>query len=172
MREPGDLLAPSASVDALVECSAEPSALAGVDGETDYVVARNLLGAYNCLELARRDGAQLVFLSTSRVYPFAALDALRVRRGASTRFELAAEQPLPGVARPGSPRTSRSTAPRTLYGATKLAAELLIAEYARRFGLRTVDQPLRRDRRAVADGEGRPGRVHLLGAEPLLRARR
>ena len=30
---------------------------------------RTSLGAHHCLELARRDGAQLVFLSTSRVYP-------------------------------------------------------------------------------------------------------
>ena len=41
-------------------------------------VQSNLLGAYHCLELARRDGAQVVFLSTSRVYPYAQLDALRV----------------------------------------------------------------------------------------------
>ena len=43
--------------DALVECSAEPSALAGVDGSPDYVVQTNLVGAYNCLEVARRAGA-------------------------------------------------------------------------------------------------------------------
>lgn len=54
------------SVDALVECSAEPSALAGVGGSPDYVVMSNLVGAYNCLELARRHGAYLLFLSSSR----------------------------------------------------------------------------------------------------------
>ena len=35
----------------------------------DYLVHSNLFGAYHCLELARRDGAQFVFISTSRVYP-------------------------------------------------------------------------------------------------------
>ena len=75
VRQLEDLLALDA-VDALVECSAEPSALAGTDGSTAYAVHSNLLGAYHCLELARRDGAQLVFLSTSRVYPYAALDSL------------------------------------------------------------------------------------------------
>ena len=53
---------------------------------------------------------------------------------------------------------------RTLYGATKLAAELLITEYARRFGHPDRDRSLRRDRRPVADGQGRPGRLHPLGA--------
>ena len=43
--------------------------LAGIDGSPSYVVESNLIGAYHCLELARRAHAQLVFLSTSRVYP-------------------------------------------------------------------------------------------------------
>ena len=53
-----------AQVDAIVECSAEPSVLAGTDGATDYLLQTNLVGAINCLDLARRDDAQIVFLST------------------------------------------------------------------------------------------------------------
>src|SRR5690349_12064660 len=86
VRDPADLLA-LPRVDAIVECSAEPSALAGTDGSPDYLVRSNLFGAYHCLELARRDDAQFVFLSTSRVYPYGALDALPYRETA-TRFEL------------------------------------------------------------------------------------
>jgi CDP-paratose 2-epimerase len=86
VRVPEDLLA-LGPFDALVECSAEPSVLAGVD---DDVVRTNLIGAYHCLELVRRDGAQLVFLSTSRVYPLAALGGLALRE-TETRFELAGE---------------------------------------------------------------------------------
>ena len=65
-----EALAAIEPIDALIECSAEPSALVGVAGDTAYPFETNLVGAYNCLELARRDGAQLVFLSTSRVYPY------------------------------------------------------------------------------------------------------
>jgi CDP-paratose 2-epimerase len=136
VREPGDLQA-LGRFDALVECSAEPSALAGVDGDTGYVVRSNLLGAYNCLELARRDGAQVVFLSTSRVYPFGPLDSLAHTEGA-TRYELAEEQPLPGASAAGVDETFPLDGARTLYGATKLAAELLVAEYGDAFGLATV----------------------------------
>src|ERR1700710_354996 len=75
VRAQGDLLA-LAKVDAIVECSAEPSALAGVHDSPDYLIQTNLVGAYHCLELARRDQAQVVFISTSRVYPYGALDAL------------------------------------------------------------------------------------------------
>ena len=119
--------------DAIVECSAEPSVLAG----GDYVVASNLVGAYHCLELARRDGAQLVFLSSSRVYPVAALEGLAYAEGES-RFELLAEQDLPGASAAGVGERFPLEGARTLYGATKLAAELLIEEYRESAGLHTV----------------------------------
>lgn len=140
-------------IDALIECSAEPSALMDLDADTSYPVHTNLLGAYNCLELARRDSAQLVFLSTSRVYPFEALGRVAYREAAS-RFELAEEQELAGVSRAGVSEDLPLEGPRTLYGATKLAAELLITEYAARFELRTVV-----DRCGVIAGPWQMGRV-------------
>ena len=84
--------------------------MSGVDGDTAYLVHTNLTGAYNCLELARRDGAFLVFLSTSRVYPVAPQVELALEE-AETRFELADEQAVPGASTAGSPSSSRSTAP-------------------------------------------------------------
>jgi CDP-paratose 2-epimerase len=136
VREPGDLFALE-RVDALVECSAEPSVLAGVDGAVDYPLHTNLLGAYHCLELCRRDGAQLVFLSTSRVYPVARLAGLAIRE-APTRFELSAEQDVPGASAAGIAEDFPLDGTRTLYGTTKLAAEMLVEEYRAAFGLRAV----------------------------------
>jgi CDP-paratose 2-epimerase len=152
VRQLGDLLALD-SVDAIVECSAEPSALAGYGPDTRYVVDSNLLGAHNCLELARRDSAQVVFLSTSRVYPFPALDRVAYRE-APTRFELMPNQELPGVSEAGVSEDFPLEGARTLYGATKLAAELLVAEYAHAFGLRTVV-----DRCGVIAGPWQMGKV-------------
>ena len=130
-------LAALGRVDAIVDCAAEPSALAGVDGDAPYVVETNLLGTHNCLELARRHGAALIFLSTSRVYPYPRLGQLGLVE-AETRFELAPEQPLPGASAAGVSEGFPLDGPRTLYGATKLAAELLIAEYAASFGIDAV----------------------------------
>jgi CDP-paratose 2-epimerase len=139
VREPGDL-GRLPRLSALVECSAEPSAMSGVDGETSYLLHTNLTGAYNCLELARRDGAQLLFLSTSRVYPVAAQLALKLEE-APTRFELAAGQEVPGAGPEGISESFPLAGARTLYGTTKLAAELLIEEYRAAFGLAaTVDR--------------------------------
>lgn len=124
-------------IDALVECSAEPSVIAGLSGRTDYVIETNLMGAYHALELARRDGAQIIFLSTSRVYPVARLSEIALVEEA-TRFELAEEQAQPGVSVAGISEAFPLAGARTLYGASKLSAELLVEEYASAFGLRTI----------------------------------
>jgi CDP-paratose 2-epimerase len=136
VREPGDLRA-AGPFDALVECSAEPSVMAGVGGASDFLVRTNLVGAYNCLEEAARHRAQVVFLSTSRVYPVAALNALAHEEG-ETRFELLDAQTVPGASALGVSERFPMDGARTLYGASKLAAELLITEYAESYGLATV----------------------------------
>jgi CDP-paratose 2-epimerase len=148
-----DALMEVEGIDALIECSAEPSALAGADGETAYTVHTNLTGAYNCLELARRDHAHFVFLSTSRVYPIQAQRGLHYDES-PTRFELSDDQPVPGASAAGISEEFPLDGARTLYGATKLAAELLIEEYAEGFGLRTVV-----DRCGVITGPWQMGKV-------------
>lgn len=127
-----DVLA-AGEFDAVVECSAEPSVLVG----GDYVVQANLVGAYHCLELARRCGAQVVFLSTSRVYPVATLEALGYLDTGS-RFELDREQAVVGASESGIAEDFPLEGARTLYGATKLAAELLIEEYRATYGIQAV----------------------------------
>jgi CDP-paratose 2-epimerase len=152
VRAPGDLAA-LPEITALIEGSAEPSVMSGVDGDTGYLVHTNLTGAYNCLELARRDGASFVFLSTSRVYPVAPQVELRLEE-AETRFEIAAEQAVPGVSPAGISERFPLDGPRTLYGATKLAAELLIEEYRSGLGVPAVI-----DRCGVIAGPWQMGKV-------------
>jgi CDP-paratose 2-epimerase len=152
VREPDDLAAlPPCS--ALIECSAEPSVMSGVNGDTGYLVHTNLTGAYNCLELARRDRAFVVFLSTSRVYPVAPQVELALEE-AETRFEIAPEQALPGVSPAGISEEFPLDGARTLYGATKLAAELLIEEYRAGLGVPAVI-----DRCGVIAGPWQMGKV-------------
>jgi len=137
VRRPDDLAFPRLRFGLIVDCSAEPSVLAAYDAGPRYVIDTNLTGTVNLLELARRDGADVVFLSTSRVYPVAALDAIRLDE-TPTRFALAAEQRLPGVGAAGISEDFPLEGARSLYGATKLACELLLAEYADMYGIRTV----------------------------------
>jgi CDP-paratose 2-epimerase len=135
VREPADLRAVG-PFDAMVECSAEPSVLAGF-GDPSYLVQTNLTGAFNCLERARVEEAFVVFLSTSRVYPVAPQLELELEE-TETRFELSASQPVAGAGPAGIAEDFPLGGARTLYGATKLSAELLIEEYADAFGLRAA----------------------------------
>jgi CDP-paratose 2-epimerase len=136
VRDKDDLMALD-PIDTLVECSAEPSVMAGVDGSPDYVVRTNLMGAYHCLELARRDGAQVIFLSTSRVYPLRHLLGIALEE-TDSRFEIASAQELPGVSPEGISEDFPMWGARTLYGSTKLSAEHLIEDYIDGYGLRAV----------------------------------
>jgi len=153
VRAADDLRAVGA-IDALVECSAEPSVLAGVDGHgLDRVVSTNLGGAFACLELCRRHDAQLVFLSTSRVYPVDPLRSLPLAE-TDTRFALADGWEQAGVSSRGISEEFALTGHRTLYGATKLAAEILIQEYVAGFELAAVV-----DRCGVVAGPWQMGKV-------------
>lgn len=136
VRELADLEAVG-EIDAMVECSAEPSVMAGIDGSPDYLIRSNLEGAYHCLELARHRRAFLVFLSTSRVYPVAPLETLALEE-TDSRFELLAQQPIVGVSSAGISEEMPLAGARTLYGATKLSAELLIEEYRAAYDLQAV----------------------------------
>lgn len=123
--------------DLIIECSAEPSAQAGYDGSPAYLIETNLTGCFNCLELARVSNAAFVFLSTSRVYPYGRLNALRFVEDA-TRYSLTRDQDSPGASAAGIAEDFPLDGPRSLYGMTKLAAELMVAEYGDAYGLRYV----------------------------------
>ncbi len=121
----------------LIECSAEPSVLAGYGGASAYVVNTNLMGTVNCLELARKHQADVVFLSTSRVYPLKSIGQLEYEE-APTRLALSSNNSFPGVSSQGFSEQFPLEGARSLYGATKLASELLLTEYIEMYGLRAV----------------------------------
>ncbi|CAG1771073.1 CDP-paratose 2-epimerase [uncultured bacterium] len=123
--------------DLIIECSAEPSVMAGYNSSPEYLVNTNLLGTVNCLEYARKCDADVVFLSTSRVYPVKTINNLDFIE-TSTRFELSEKQSIPGASSNGFTEDFPLQGPRTLYGATKLASELILQEYIEMYGLRGV----------------------------------
>jgi CDP-paratose 2-epimerase len=121
----------------LIEASAEPSVFAGYGGDPNYLVHTNLFGASNCLEYARQHGSDFIFLSTSRVYSIGALRALPLDSNDS-RFFLHSGVQQPGVSAAGISESFSLNGHRSLYGTTKLAAELLVEEYRVMYGLRTI----------------------------------
>jgi CDP-paratose 2-epimerase len=134
VRQPSEF--PAGPFDFLFECSAEPSVLAGVDGSPDYLFETNLGGAYQCLQKARQWQSGFLFLSTSRVYPVARLEAHSYREEA-TRFAWN-DEGTPGMSHCGVSENVEMGGARSLYGFTKLAAEQLIEEYRAAFGLKAL----------------------------------
>lgn len=136
IRDPEDLEA-AGGCDLLLDCSAEPSVHAGYGSGPAYLVNTNLLGTVNCLEHARRHGAAVAFVSTSRVYPIAALRTLPLEP-AGDRLILADGANGPGWSAAGIAEDFPLAGARSLYGATKLASEMLVEEYRAAYGLRTL----------------------------------
>jgi CDP-paratose 2-epimerase len=148
VRNRADLEALGAA-DLVIDCAAEPSVRAGYGESPAELVDINLTGTLNCLEFARVRAARFVMLSTSRVYPIAALRELPLEEGADRLFIPAGKSgtgwseegvttgfplfmpDMPDA--PGAREGARS--PRSLYGATKLAAEVMVREYAAAFGM-------------------------------------
>ena len=121
-------------IEYIIDCSAEPSVLAAYE-DPNYTIDTNLMGTVNCLELARREGAHFIFLSTSRVYPLAGLEALPFEEHAS-RFDWRKDVQGPGVSFAGISHRFPLEGTRSIYGTTKLCSEMMVAEYCQAFGLK------------------------------------
>ncbi len=129
IRIPSDFLQLDGNFDLIIDASAEPSVHSGTTDAPDHVVSANLTGTFNCLNFARTRSDAFLFLSTSRVYSMTPLRALQLTPTA-TRFEMV---PADGISEDFPTDTARS-----LYGATKLAAELLVQEFVAMYGLKAV----------------------------------
>ena len=123
--------------DLLIECSAEPSVLAGINSSPDYLMNTNLVGTLNCLEVARQHNAASLFLSTSRVYPISYINELDYVE-APTRFDITDNQTTPGASSKGIAVNVPLDRARSLYGTTKLASELVVAEYVDTYGMKAI----------------------------------
>ncbi len=154
VRNPTDLAGLDGTFDALIEASAEPSVHAGISESPRYVLDTNLGGAINCLEFARERCGGVVFLSSSRVYSLAPLRALPLAVG-PMRLDLPeGAAGTPGLSHAGIAEQFAVDGPRSYYGASKLAAELLCQEYAAHGKL-----PVVIDRCGVIAGPGQFGKT-------------
>lgn len=145
------------NADVVIDAAANPSVLAGVDGRTSsrQLVEHNLGGTVNLLEYCKARKAGFILLSTSRVYAITPLADLPVV------VEHGAFHPAPdptrwpaGLTPAGVAETFATTAPVSLYGATKLASETLALEYGEAFGF-----PVYINRCGVLAGAGQFGRA-------------
>jgi len=146
-----DSLAPS---DWVIDAAANPSVMAGVDGlsSSRQLVEHNLGGTVNLLEYCKRVRAGFILLSTSRVYGIGPLASLPMHV-ADRAFRPDAKALPAGVSPAGVSESFPTSAPVSLYGATKLASEALALEYGQAF-----DLPVFVNRCGILAGAGQFGR--------------
>jgi CDP-paratose 2-epimerase len=128
-----DRLLAEASPDLIVHCAAQPSHdLAAARPFDDFEI--NATGTLNLLEAARQHAPEspFVFLSTNKVYGDAPNELPLVEL--DTRWDYADPADREGI-----DETCRIDASmHSLFGASKAAADLLVQEYGRYFGMPTV----------------------------------
>ena len=111
--------------DLIIDCCAEPSVEASAK-EQDRVFNTNLLGTFNILKKCKKDGAKIIFLSSSRIYSIIHLKKLvsneNLKKPIKIKYKIN--------------ETFNSSSPRSIYGMTKFSSEELIKEYSFAFNVK------------------------------------
>ena len=154
VRQPSDLES-LPRVDWVIDAAANPSVLAGVTSQTSsrQLIETNLLGTVNVLEYCKRQASGLVLLSTSRVYSQARLAALPLESKDAAFAPRFAEVSEIGLSALGVREDFSTATPLSLYGAAKLASEILAQEYGSAFGF-----PVHVNRCGLLAGAGQFGK--------------
>lgn len=137
----------------IIDAAANPSVLAGVDGQSSSreVLDHNLVGTMELLEWARKHHATFTLLSTSRVYAIEPLTKLDL----TVQSEAFAFSAGPdGVTSRGIDETFSTEPPLSLYGVSKRTSELLALEFGSAF-----DFPVWINRCGLMAGAGQFGRA-------------
>lgn len=153
VRHPSDLDG-LPGVDWVVDAAANPSVLAGLDQRSSsrQLLENNLFGTVNLLEYCKRHRAGIILLSTSRVYSANALANIPVKVEKDAFVPSSSE--LPWLTREGIAEDFSTEPPLSLYGASKLTAELLALEYGAAFNF-----PVWINRCGVLAGAGQFGKA-------------
>ena len=113
--------------DVVLECAAQPSAIDGYNNPT-FDFSNNTVGVLRALEFCRREGAGIIQWSTNKCYPRRHVDNRTIQEQVTRLHsdELVDEDtPLDG-------------GDRSLYGASKVMADLMIQEWADAFQMPAI----------------------------------
>ena len=101
--------------DIVIDCCAE-AAVEVSKREINKVINTNLIGTFNILQKIRKDKSNIIYLSTSRVYPIEETNKILNSKNIKKKLK---------ISKLFNEKTS-TKGPKTIYGLTKLASEMLI----------------------------------------------
>lgn len=142
IRNAEDLNHLSGHYDFIFETAAQPAACTGY-GNPIFDITNNYLGLLNVLEYARRNGSAVIFWSTNKTYSGEAINALPLVEQ-PTRYSWAPQHPDLSVqdaiiCQNGIPENfSVDGGDHSIYGLSKICADLTCQEWAKGFGVEVV----------------------------------
>ena len=113
--------------DLIIDCCAE-AAVEVSKKNTDKVFNTNLVGTYNILKKAKKDKSKIIFLSSSRVYPFNMLNNLIKNKNIKKKI----------LIKNKINENSSTIGPKSIYGFTKLSSEMLIEEFSYQYDIKYI----------------------------------
>jgi len=113
--------------DLIIDCCAE-AAVEVSKKDIDRVFNTNLIGTFNLLKKAKKDKSKIIFISSSRVNSIIEINNIIGKKNLGKKIKI-------------NKRINENfdtLKPKSLYGFTKLASELLIEEFSYAFGLKYI----------------------------------
>ena len=111
--------------DIVIDCCAEASVEVSKK-DIDRVVNTNLIGTYNILKKIKKDKSKIIFLSSSRIYPIKNFNENIKSKNLKKKL----------IIKKLVNENDNKNGPKSLYGFTKLASEMLIEEFSYAFNIK------------------------------------
>ena len=111
--------------DIVIDCCAEASVEVSKK-DIDRVVNTNLIGTYNILKKIKKDKSKIIFLSSSRIYPIKNFNENIKSKNIKKKL----------IIKKLVKENDNKNGPKSLYGFTKLASEMLIEEFSYAFNIK------------------------------------
>jgi CDP-paratose 2-epimerase len=113
--------------DLIIDCCAE-AAVEISKNQIDNVINTNLIGTFNILKKIKKDGSKIIFLSSSRVNSIFSIDKILKKKIIKKKIKL----------RKKINENFDVSKPKSIYGFTKLASEMLIEEFSYAFDVKFI----------------------------------
>ncbi|MDC0328414.1 NAD-dependent epimerase/dehydratase family protein [Candidatus Pelagibacter sp.] len=113
--------------DLIIDCCAEASVEISKN-EIDRVINTNLIGTYNILKKSKIDKSKIIFLSSSRVNSIDAINNIIKKKVLRKKIPITAK----------INENFNISGPKSIYGFTKLASEMLIQEFSYAFNIKFI----------------------------------
>tara|TARA_B100000029_G_scaffold504378_1_gene583108 strand:- start:3211 stop:4215 length:1005 start_codon:yes stop_codon:yes gene_type:complete len=105
----------------IIDCCAE-AAVEVSKNEIDRVINTNLIGTYNILKKSKKDNTKIIFISSSRVNSIEAINNIVNQNILKKKID----------------ENFDTKKPKSIYGFTKLASEMLIEEFSYAFNIKYI----------------------------------